>query len=466
MRHLLLLLLLALPLGACNLGPGGGTGDDDDSGGPADDDDDDDATGGDPVETTISALNAGEVDVETEVTVSGVVTTRWWNDEQDNQGGFWIQDGEGPGTGILIFSFYDISMEADEADAFEPGDEVEVTGIYRKPFDFGEIVISAVDAVTVTGTGVMPEPHVVSATDIALGFAPDELIGVLVAVEGVTVDDSPGWNNYFEWHASDVIVKAPLFDRDSWTYPDVWEGYVLDRVSGVLHRDYNNAKIFTRWASDIDFSHPGCDAAWTGDTVRAARCNTAPGTDVDLADLVVVSGEGGISNTFFVQDPTVDSYGGIEVFSFEDLTIPDVGDTVELSGEISTYNGQAEVIVSGDGDISVGAAVSANPMDVADACTIGELHEGMLVSVASVMVDAQNANATEFGYYEVVGCPLIHVGGFFYERGAQRGDPHGFSVATGGAGGEVVNLVGVVTDYYNEYAINPRSDADWDSWPN
>lgn len=454
----LLFLLLALPLGACNIGPGGNTGDDDDSVGG----DDDDSSPDGPVTTTISAISAGEVEVETEVTVRGVVTTRWWNDEGDNQAGFWIQDGEGPGTGILVFSFYDVSVEADEANAFEPGHAVEVTGIYRKPFDFGEIVISAVDAVTVTGEGLMPEAHVVDAADISLGFAADDLIGVLVAIDDVTVDESPGWNNYFTWRASDVIVDAPLFDRSSWTYPDVWEGYALDRVSGVLHRDFGDAKIFTRWSSDVDFSYPGCDAGWTGDTVQATRCNTAPGTDVDLSNLVVVSGEGRIANTFFVEDPTVEAYGGIEVFAFSSatLTIPDIGDTVDISGEYSTYNGQAEIVVSGDSDVSVGAPVAATPLVVADACSIGEAHEGMLVSVASVMVDAQDGDAADFGYHTVVDCPLIRVGGFFFD------DADAFSAATAGAGGEVVNLVGVVTDYYNEYAINPRDAADWDSWAN
>ena len=458
MRILLhLLLLLALPLSACNLGPSGG-GDDDDSAGA---DDDDDSTGSNALETTISDITNGDVDVETAVTVSGVVTTRWWNDEGDNQAGFWIQDGEGPGTGILVFSFYDVSVEADEANAFRPGDAVTVTGIYRKPFDFGEIVIDAVSDVVVTGTGVMPNPHVVSATDIAAGFADDSLVGVLVAIEDATVEASPGWNNYFEWTADDVIIDAPLFDGDSWMYPDVAKGWTLDRVSGVLARDFGNAAIWTRWASDVQYTAPGCNASWTGgDTVRAARCNTAPGTEMAIGDLVVVAGEGRVANTFWVQDPAVESYGGIQVFSFEDINIPDVGDSVQVTGEYSTYNGQAELVVSGNGDVSTGPAVAATPLVVGDACTIGEAHEGMLVRIASVMVNSQDAEGAEFGFHTVVGCPLVHVGGFFFD------DAAAFSTATGGGAGEVVDLVGVVGDYFNEYSIHPRSAADWASWGN
>jgi DNA/RNA endonuclease YhcR with UshA esterase domain len=456
MRYLVLSLLLALPLGGCNLGPSGGGDDDDDSTG---DDDDDDSSPTQALATTIPEIMAGDVEVETGVVVRGVVTTRWWNDEGDNQAGFWIQDGEGPGTGILVFTFFDVSVEADEANAFRAGDEVEVTGIYRRPFDFGEIVIDAVSDVRVLGQSDLPEPWVVDAADIEAGFAPDDLIGVLVSIEGPTVDASPGWNNYFEWEADGVIVDAPLFDGDAWTYPDVWDGWSLDHVSGVLHRDFGDAKILTRWTADVDYTRPGCNAAWTGtDTLRAVRCNTAPGTEVTIGDLVVISGEARIANAFFVQDPAAPTYGGIEIFSFDDLTIPEIGDSIEVTGELSLYNGQAEIIVSGDADLDVGPAVAATPVDVAGACDIGEAHEGMLVRIASVNVEAQDSDGEDFGYHTVAGCPLIHVAGFFFDEASD------FSAATGGGAGEVVNLVGVVTDYYNEYAINPRSADDWDSW--
>jgi hypothetical protein len=460
MRHLFFLLLLALPLSACNLGPGSGSDDDDSA------DDDDDATSG-AVETTISAITAGDIETETAVIVTGVVTTRWFNDEGDNEAGFWIQDGSGPGTGMLVFSFFDVSTDAVMQDLFEPGDAVSVEGIYRKPFDFGEIVIDDPSDVTKTGEGVMPDAHVVDAADIASGFADDDLIGVLVAIEDVTVDTSPGWNNYFEWMADDVIIDAPLFTAEAdgrsnaWTYPDVFEGYLLDRVTGVLHKDFGDAKLFTRWLSDVDFKHPGCDASWTGtDNLPAVRCNATPGTEVDISDLVVVSGEPRVSNAFFVQDPTADAFAGIEVFSFNEIAIPDVGTTVDVSGEYSVFNGQAELVVQGDSDIAQHASVAATPLAVADACTLGDLHEGMLVSIASVEVDAQDADGTEFGYHMITGCPLIRVGGFFFDESSD------FADATGGAAGEVVNLVGIVTDNYNNYAINPRSSDDWDSWGN
>ncbi len=452
----LMALLAALLMSACNLGPNPG-GDDDDSA--DDDDDDDDSTPTGPIDATITDLTSGAVELETDVVITGaVVTTAVWNDEDDNQAGFWIQQGEGPGTGILVFTFFDVGTDI-VASGLSIGDEVTIEGRLRDPFgDFLELSINEASAISVTGQGTVPAPTVVAASDLAQGFVSDEgLVGVLVSVEDVTVDASPGFNNFFTWRADDVFVSSPRYGEDAWMYADVWEGYAVESITGVAHRSFGDVKIMARTQEDVVFSYPGCDDT-DGLDVQDLNCEGSIGDDVTLTGLVVVSPEPFFGDSVWAMDPAADSFGGVQLFwTDDDVTLPAIGDIVDVEGEADEYRGQTEVIIFDPADVSVTGSGDATPVAVADACDIGEHHEGMLVTIPSVTVDAQDGDAEDFGYFTVTGCPLVKVGAVFWTS------PADFASDTGN-GGEIVNLVGVVVDSNNEYRINPRTTADWDSW--
>ena len=451
----LLLLLGLLPAVGCNLGPGSGSGgDDDDATG-----DDDDATGNDPQVVTIAQIHAGEVEPETFITIENVVvTTPMRYDEDDNEGDFWIAHPDGgPASGLYVFSFYDVVDALDEADAAQPGDVINITGTYKDPFSgtLLEIQLTNADNVEVVGSTSLPEPYLVDADDISGGFAPADLIGAIVAVEDVVVDQAPSYDTFNEWTGDGVIVV------DDFYYADVELGYAVDRVSGVLHSNFGDASIFPRWDTDVEYTYPGCDSGWDDDSLQGVRCRSLDEeTEVTLEGLVVTSPAPYFGDAFFAQDlDATGNFSGILVYSvFDELEAPEIGTVIDVTGEAEWFRGLAQLVVfdteedyteTGDpnraGDIV--------PLEITDPCDIGEEHEGMLVSVPTATVEEYDF------FYPFAGCETIGIGSMFWD------DLDSFQDETGGAG-TVTNLVGVVSSRFDERTINPRSTDDWDTWGN
>jgi len=457
-RFLTLLIALGLlPLLGCNFGPGrtdddDATGDDDDATG-----DDDDATGGDPVVVTIGEIHAGDVASDTFVTIENVVvSTPMLFDEDDNEGSFWLSTPDGgENSGLYVYTFYDVVDALDEADDAAPGDVITITGTYVEAFDYGlpELRLTNASNVTVTGSTTLPTPHLVDAADIADGFADSSLWGAIVQIVDAVADNAPTWDNYLEWTADDVIVV------DDFYYADVEAGYEIASLSGVLHPNYGDASIFPRWHEDIDFTYPGCDASWGADSIQGANCRVVDeDTEVTINGLVVTSGEPFFGNAFFVQDlDAVGNFAGAEVYAiFDDLVIPNIGDVVNVTGDVENFKGLTELVVfSNDDVVATGdnRLAELTPLALTSACDIGEEHEGMLVSVASVTV-----GALDYNFYPVDGCNKIGVSSMFWPT------VDGFAADTAG-GVTITDLVGIVGESHDEMSINPRDNLDWGTWP-
>jgi len=463
-RLLVLLLALLLPSAACNFVPESNDStdgdDDDDAGG----DDDDDSIGSDPVTVTITQLMAGEVPLDSPVIVEGatITTPVWISDDEDvNESRFWIQDGTGPGTGIMVFTYIDVGEMLVET--LSTGTIVTVSGTFQQYDAFYEIRITSDTAVEITGQGSTPEPQVVAAAEIANGEADASLVGTLVSIEGATVTLGPSFESWYAWQADSVWID------DLFHYADVQADYAVSSVSGVLHMTYdgtsgNNdrATILPRWGSDVDFDYPGCDDSWTGnDNLQALNCQAlGSGDAVAVADLVVASADTRYSGTgFYVVDPTAFAYGGVVVYSSEDIAdIPVVGTTVAISGSYKEYKGNSEIVITSAADITAGAAGSApTAIEVTNPCTLNESHEGMVVQVPSLTVVDQSSHASSNGYFEVDGCSNIHVGSDLFASA------DAFNSEAGGPG-TVEGLRGVVAGYYNVLTINPASASDWTAW--
>ncbi len=283
------------------------------------------------------------------------------------------------------------------------------------------------------------------------GFADPQLYGVLVEIQSATADSAPGWGNYFEWQADGVFIDSLFY------YADVNEGYAIDFATGVMHLDFGNAVIIPRWADDVGFEHPGCADAENGDLQDINCGHVDIDSDVELSGVVVISPETWYGNSFYVSDPDNPAFGGINIYSIDDITVPAIGTIVDLEGEYEEYRGNGEVVVFDADDITdTGDSVDHDPIALADACDINESHEGMLVNVPALTV-TQSSEGADYGFYDVEGCPNLLVAADFFA------DSEDFANLTGGPG-DIVNLTGVVIDEYDEYAIHPRDNLDWDTW--
>jgi hypothetical protein len=369
--------------------------------------------------------------------------------EEDTESYFWVQDGSGPNTGMTIFTYRDV-VEALEGSVV-PGDILTIRGTFDVFDGSDEVKLFAVEDVEVTGSTDVPAAHFIDEADIANGFGEDSLDGVLLAIESVTVDEAPGYGNYFEWRTT----GGAIVDGD-FVIPDLAAGYTVDTIVGVLAKSFGNMMMFPRWDDDIQFMHPGCENAEQS-TLVSLNCGAVELDDDVTATLIVNSPEPFFGGAFFAQSVDGGDFTGVQVYGAGDFTQPSVGDIVTVTGEYEEYRGQSEIVIFGNDDLTVdstGTEVAA--LTVADPCSIGEAHEGRLVTVPSLVV-TQDGDGESFGYYSAEGCHLIQINATFFESA------EAFQTATGGPG-TITNLTGVVTDKYDVYTISPRGETDWDSW--
>lgn len=160
------------------------------------------------------------------VTVNGVVTS------PDIGSGFFMQDGSGAWTGIYVYDGYD-------ADVVQ-GDAVEVTGEIIEYYDLTELDASK-GSVTITGTGSLPTPAVITASD-ATDLEPYE--SVVVRVEDVTC--SAEADDFGEWWVDDTFKIDNLFYELT---PSVGDSFTS--LTGPLNYNHDEYKLAPRDASDI-----------------------------------------------------------------------------------------------------------------------------------------------------------------------------------------------------------------------
>jgi hypothetical protein len=221
-----------------------------------------------------------------EVTVSGIVTADTSNIEGDGNNigpQVYIQDGNGPWSGIQIFGT--------EADNLQQGDDVTVTGIVNESFGLTRIgnLTNGV-TVIVNQSGVeLPEP-VVLTTDVINGASGNELPaeqyeGMLLSfINPFVVDDnadgnsgpdegSGGNRNFGEILIADESTVSMRVEMQDGThdYNNYWDflqdgsdyqvatNDTFDEIRGILFFSFGNYKLVPR--SNEDF------IGWSGTTV-------------------------------------------------------------------------------------------------------------------------------------------------------------------------------------------------------
>lgn len=195
--------------------------------------------------TTIYELQQGMVDLGALVLVQDVVVTTPWDFGGDN---FWVQDAAGgPFSGIAVYM--------PSAGAFEPamGDVVTLCGEYDEFFDQSQLQIAGEGDVTAAGTGPVPAPEVLSASDLGADPPAEDWEGVLVRVDGPSVTAAA--DMFGQWQIDDTLLLDDVFFATAaWPNPAVDDAYTS--ITGVLTYSFNAYKLAPRVEADFD-PYPG-----------------------------------------------------------------------------------------------------------------------------------------------------------------------------------------------------------------
>jgi large repetitive protein len=212
-------------------------------------------------QVTIEQIQRGDIEVDSEVEVVGAVVTAVVPGK-----GFFIQQGAGPYSGVLVYD-----------DGFEDNRLVEgaVVDVRGRNIEYNELteikapVGSDTVRVTFSGSADLPQPAVVAAADLATGGSLAEAYeGVLVQVNGVAIAEP-----FADRAEGDQCPDDPCTDYgeirlvsglrlDDWIYRDLESGdhfarragVRFTRVIGVAHYSFENAKLLPRRAEDIEVS--------------------------------------------------------------------------------------------------------------------------------------------------------------------------------------------------------------------
>ena len=214
--------------------------------------------------------------------------------------------------------------------------------------------------------------------------------------------------------------------------------------------------------SDADGHNDACDpcpeVSNPGDagcpvTVGVLQDETHPehpdeGTSVTLSGLVVTGVYG--TKGYFAQDPSLDEYAGIYVYSGSDPGVS-VGDEVTVSGTYEEYYDLAEITSP---STEVTGSGSVDPIEM-DSCAVGtggasaEAMESMLVVVKGVEVSDSNPDdPDDYGTFEVDDCLWVD------DSLSKDHEPHPAEGTT------YSSITGVMTWSYSQRRILPRDASD------
>jgi predicted extracellular nuclease len=198
------------------------------------------ADAGAPTTTSIVDVQQGAVEVGSVVLISEATVTA-----VSVGTGFWIQQGEGPFTGIFVFGSL-----ASEVEGLTVGKTVTLSGTTAV---FEGLTQLTYPTVTEVKDGTPVSASVVAAADLS---GTDLWEGVLVTVEDVTIEnanpDGPD-NDYGQILLDDgLILDDMLYNGlDSGTQFAREMGTGFDAITGVMHHSFGAHKLLPRNAGDV-----------------------------------------------------------------------------------------------------------------------------------------------------------------------------------------------------------------------
>ena len=183
----------------------------------------------------------GNVGPNSQVTVTDVIVTTPLNFDGD---GFFVQEADGGEySGIYVFAYDAAGLDV------QPGDQVTISGEYNEFNGRSEIDLDDASGVQKSGSANVPDPEVVSSSEIGTGGGKAENFeGVLVRVENVTVTDPD--LGFGEFEVDGVLsVDDLFFDQNDWMLPNLDDTF--QSLTGPLDFTFDDFKITPRTQADL-----------------------------------------------------------------------------------------------------------------------------------------------------------------------------------------------------------------------
>lgn len=402
-----------LLLGACLAPKSSETGDGDDSG----------STGGGSDGVTAYDVNDGTIAIGEIVTLEGLVVTSPLTREGE---GFFVADpAGGAGSGLYVWG-----PSAMEAVSVLQGDEVTITGEIQDYYGWLELTIGNADDVQVTGEAAVPAP-----VDLGTGEGVDwsQYESVLVTLADQTITGVDQYNT--------ATLSGGIDLDDGFVLMDHGCGGTYASVGGIVFYSYEEWSINPRTLDDLGaFTGGGTSAGSVADVQQGTACGSVSLTGLVVTSPVDFDGE---DSMFFVQDAGGGAYSGLAVFVPGAEVDVQVGDVVDVSGDVSEYYGFTELFVS---DATTLVQTGGDAMPVSETLTAApsdwEPYEGMLITLSDVEITGE---MTDYGQLPTSYGILID--DLFVLTNAEEGDV--FSSVTG-----------VLNYSYEEWNLEPRTASD------
>ena len=347
-------------------------------------------------DVTIFDVQGGKIAEDAVVTIKGVIVTSPTK-VKDGKGTMFVEEPEGGEfSGIAVFMYDEVTAALDAP----PGSVVDITATYQEFFGNSQLVVMAVDDITVTGTDTIPAPAVVAAADIATGGGKTENYeGVLVQIADAVVT-VPGVDiGKFEVEGGAWVSDYFLFDLGQSPKPNVGDTYAS--ITGPLLLSFDKYQIAPRSLEDLGGEPQDTTTGDTGDTTTGGEGDTIYDLQmgkfqlddpVTVEGVVVTSGLTFKKDGFFVQDPKGGEYSGVFVYVNKAVVNVAPGDVLTIKGTYDEFFDYTELKVAAAGDImKTGTAPVPAPelvtsADVATGGPKAENYEGVLVTVMNAKV--------------------------------------------------------------------------------
>lgn len=307
--------------------------------------------------TSIVDINQGGATDGDVVTIRGLVTATTYKDD------FWVSAPEGGEySGIYIFDEYE---KKGAAAGVAPGDEVEVTGVYKLFYGVRELVIYADDgAVTVlTKDKGMPTP--VTLTDLTtfkltnqcdadISAALEPYMGTYMKLPETTISSAAGACDsdpvYGTYEVKDSAGNTVLVDDDTDLPYEAVQDDVI-QINGVLFfSDFNNIGNYKIMPAQIDVivgEEPTPTPTPGGGDMTIQDLNQSPPAADSIVTIQGIVTLIDVNSNFWIQDVAGGMYSGMYIYDTKNKKglaagiAP--GDLVEVTGAYKLYYDLKEV---------------------------------------------------------------------------------------------------------------------------
>ena len=367
------------------------------------------------VENTIFDLQSGNVSTETSITLTDVVVTS----PNDRSGNFFIQEnGGGEYSGIYVY-LQGVDFTANV------GDALTITGEYVEYYDLSELKVTSVNDIVVTGTN---EPIADTIDQVPTDWESWE--GCLISLSEVEVTSSA--NNYGE-----ASLSVGLMLDDAIYNHGASQGDILN-ITGLVTYSYGTYKLIPRSGLDL----LGGDLDNLQPTVAGIQQGIFPtGTEVTLNQVVVTADVSW--DRFFIQDQDGGSFTGITVETGEIFIGVNVGDVINITGQIIEHYGRTQLNISQYEDVvNTGQTSTAVAVTISSEPDSWEPYEGVLIRLQGV-----KAVTGENTYGEAELSLNVYMDDQYYDFDINPND-------------QFASITGVLDYNYGKFTVYPRDAAD------